>query len=280
MSSFSTLGKAVKDLFDDKKHYDLKNNVLIVRAKAESGLTYTSKTQIADQLVSEIKVNGPSAFFGSTFEATASTAGKLQVKTKNAGKLLSGLTIENTLEDEKGLKLTSDVNYTYDIATLSLKPELSFAAKEYQLTAAATVAYNKFTVGAQVKTDKAFKTVADYDLGLGFKQGGDALSFTTSEKLSVGNFTFLHNYNKQTQLALSGVYGFQDATKRSLTIGGKYTPDSLNTFQGKLTSGGELTTLYTNVLRDGIKVGITSRVNLAKSDKPVFGASLSLGDDE
>ena len=277
--AYSSIGKVIKDLFDEKKHYDYKNNNLNIKIKSNNQI-WTSTSKLSENnLNTEINVKGlVCPVSSSKIEVTSSTTPKVEFKLKNE-KSINGLVVDASYVDEKAAhKCTTELGYAVsDLVTVGLKVE--HTTGKNVTSANVVLKSDGYTLGGQVAASNT-SNVDDYNFGFQYNKGNSIYSVVTSDKANVLTAGFHHKYSPSTLVAFGGSYNFNDSAKRNLSVSAKHTLDAQNFLQSKLSNNGDYFGLYSTKVRDWAKVVVSGQVNILKKDKPSFGVALTLGDDE
>lgn len=277
-SKFKDVGKAANDLINNDYCFDRK---LKLKTKSASGVTLTTEGTLKPKGVSGKLTAEFSPFEGINIKKLGvTTDGRFQTEAAllNA---VDGVTFTVKAEDGADKPPAGElcVDYKHDSCTVNGSVDVC-DLNGPTLYGASTFAYDKFTVGGEVRYNTGFDStdgapsVVDYNAVAAFDGGDFVASVSTKKKLSNASVSVHQSYSKDVQLATTYNHG-----AKLLTVGGIYNLDSATKLQGKMNSNGIVSANAIQKVGAGVKLISSVEVDAKNfsSDSHKFGLQLVLG---
>ncbi|XP_064601250.1 voltage-dependent anion-selective channel protein 2-like [Liolophura sinensis] len=275
--SYSDLGKSARDLFNKGYNYGLFK--LECKTKTESGVEFTTS--------------------GSSSSDTGKVGGSLETKYKWAEYGLTFtekwntdnvLATEIQIEDQiaKGLKLSFDTSFApqsgkksgkiksafkQDYVNLNCDVDFDFAGPT--IHGAGVLGYNGWLAGYQMSFDSAKSKLTKSNFAVGYTAGDFTLHTNVNEGTEFGGSIYQRvNSDLETGVSLSWAAG-TNVTR--FALGAKYTVDKDASFSAKVNNSSQIGLGYTQRLRDGVKLTLSSLIEAKNFNQG--GHKLGLGLD-
>jgi len=288
---FSSFGKSVSDAFKKDK-FNTSSNDLTIRTKSSNGMSWTFGTQQkGEKTASDLQLKYKNGEFGNT-DIKVTTGNEIKTKTK-FDKLYQNLVVtveaNDQTSDDKLDKVSVNADFRQDMFAVSAKVNQNKA-----LSVSGVVGVDNLSVGASAKLSFASAPAAaadakpapaqdaltDYEIGFQYEAADFTASVVAKKKIDEVTGSLSHNFNKDTTFLAQASYSYTDATKSSLTIGGKTKVDANTSATAMLDQKGALSTCISHQLRSFAKVNLVTTWNLPAVARTGFGLSLTLGETD
>jgi len=229
--------------------------------------------------------------WGTTVTGEINTKKEVKVEAAVADKLAPGLkTILTANQKGEESFATLGIDYKHELGSLNITGDYGKPSGS-NLTAAAVVGYNNFSLGAKadyflgITQDsdlKEFQANLTYASGeFDFQAFGRIRSLGEEDKQELGG-TYFHKVNNDLSVGTEVVFDVSNHTtnKPKLTFGTQYRLEADTLLKGKFDTDGKLGLSYQQQFSRNAKLTISGTVdanNLAKNSS-TFGFTLSLSD--
>jgi len=259
--AYSDLGKSAKDVFG--KGYNWGFFKLDAKSKTEKGVefkTSLSNNRDSGKVSGNLETKYKWSDLGLTFTEKWNTENVLNTEIKIEDQLAEGLELAfNTSFAPATGKKSGSVKSAYKRDFLALNCDVDFDFAGPTVHGSAVVGYEGWLAGYQMSFDSSKSKLTKSNFGFGYL-GGD-FSFTTNVNDGTEFTGSVHQkVNDQLEAAVS--LAWQSGTgNTTFAVGGKYKLDGDASINAKVNNSSHIGLGYTQKLRDGVKVTLSSLID-------------------
>lgn len=258
--SYSDLGKSAKDLFSKGFNYGFQK--LDVKTKTENGVKFTTKlsnNSDTGRANGELSTEYKYSDYGLSLKEKWTTDNELTSEVTIEDKLAEGLkfTFETSFRPTTGKK-NGKVKSAYKNDYVNMNCDVDFDFSGPTIHGAAVAGYKGYLAGYQMSFDTSKSKLAKSNFALGYTAGDFTLHTTVIDAAEfAGSVHQKVNKEVETGVNLSWTPG-SNACK--FDIGGKYNLDKETSVSAKVNNNGQLGFGYSQNIRDGVKLTLSSLV--------------------
>jgi len=235
-TSFSNIGKSVRDMFKKRFEYDNKFKII---TNNKSGLTMEFGS-VVDNKTNTLRgyVKETLLYDGYTVEAEANTdPTETRVGVKTA-KFVKGLTVEakaNTKSDDTTMDgpIYSGEG-TYNQEYVNLSTEFKTNKTQHKVKSGLSVGFDGVSVGGNIVADVSNNaTITDYNVGMEYSRPTYTASLWTEKQCDIANLGYYQRVAPDCALAAQFKLQLGGKYEHSLLIGEEYALDSSTNIKAK-----------------------------------------------
>lgn len=258
--SYSDLGKAARDVFS--KGFNWGFFKIDAKTKTEQGVEFKSALNYRDtgKVAGNLETKYKWSDYGLTFTEKWNTENVLDTEVKIENQLAEGLelTFDTSFAPQTGKK-SGKIKSAYKMDYLALNCDVDFDFAGPTIHGAAVLGYEGWLAGYQMSFDSSKSALSRSNFGFGYN-GGD-FSFTTHVNDGQEFTGAIHqkvSSDLETAVSLAWASGTGNTT---FALGAKYKWDDGASFSGKVNNSGHIGLGYTQSLRDGVKLTVSSLID-------------------
>jgi len=259
--SYSDLGKAAKDVFS--KGYNWGFFKFDAKTKTQNNVEFKaaiSSNRDTGKVAGNLETKYKWSDYGLTFTEKWNTENVLNTEIKIENQIAEGLELafDTSFAPQTGKKSGKiKSSYKHDYAHLNADVDFDFAGPT--IHGAAVLGYEGWLAGYQVSFDTSKSKLAGNNFSFGYNAGD--FSFTTHVNDGQEFVGYVHQKvsdNLEAAVNLAWAAGTGNTT---FAIGGKYKLDSDASFSAKVNNQSHIGLGYTQTLRDGVKLTVSSLID-------------------
>jgi len=273
---YDDLGKDAKDILN--KNFYFGSVKLDAKTKSSTGLDFcangshnTDTGKVSASLETKYKYSD----YGVTFVEKWNTDNLLSTEITIEDQLAKGLkfTFDTTFEPNSGRK-SAKIKSAYRNEYLHSTADVDFDFAGPTIHGSTVFGYKGFMAGYQASYDTANSKLIANNVGLGYKSGDVTLHSAVNDATKfVGT---IHNKVNDNLEASAMLNWASESSNSSLTLGGKYKIDKDTSCKVKVNNGLQVGLSYTQSLRSGVQITLSSLINAKSLDQPGHKLGLAL----
>lgn len=258
---YGDLGKSANDVF--KKGYNWGFFKLDAKSKTSKGVefkTAINSNKDTGKVAGNLETKYKWSEYGLTFTEKWNTENVLNTEIKIEDQLAEGLELSfNTSFAPNTGSKNGSVKTAYKMDYLALNCDVDFNFAGPTVNGSAVLGYEGWLAGYQMAFDTSKSKLTKSNFGFGYL-GGD-FSFTTNVNDGQEFTGSVHQkVNDQLEAAVNLSWKSGDGST-SFAIGGKYKLDDDASISAKVNNQSHIGLGYTQKLRDGIKLNVSSLID-------------------
>ncbi|BFZ17771.1 hypothetical protein BsWGS_20811 [Bradybaena similaris] len=267
--SYSDLGKAARDVFS--KGYNWGFFKFDAKTKTQNNVEFKaaiSSNRDTGKVAGNLETKYKWSEYGLTFTEKWNTENVLNTEIKIEDQIAEGLELafDTSFAPQTGKK-SGKIKSAYKIDYVHLNADVDFDFAGPTIHGAAVLGYEGWLAGYQLSFDTSKSKLTSNNFSFGYNAGD--FSFTTHVNNTwvddnndgqefVGSIHQKVSDNLEAAVNLAWAAGTGNTT---FAIGGKYKLDSDATFSAKVNNQSHIGLGYTQTLRDGVKLTISSLID-------------------
>lgn len=273
---YADLGKQARDVFNKNYHFGLLK--LDLKTKTDAGVEFaTGLTSNRDsgKVFGNLETKYQVKEHGVTFTEKWNTDNALATEISIQNSILKGLKLsaEGTFSPQSGSK-SAKIKSSYAHDTVSVNADVDIGSNGPILTASAVLGYQGFLGGYQAKIDIPNSKLLNNNFALGYANN----DFILHTNVNDGQVFAGSVYQKVTPDVDAGIdlnwsVGNNDTR---FALGCKVQLDSEASVRGKVNNNSEIGLGYSQKLRDGVTVSLSTLIDAKNFDQGGHKVGLSL----
>jgi len=259
--SYSDLGKSARDVFSKGFNWGLFK--LDAKTKTENKVEFKSalsSNRESGKVSGNLETKYKWSEYGLTFTEKWNTDNVLNTEIKIEDQLAEGLelTFDTSFAPQTGKK-SGKIKSAYKMDYLNLNCDVDFDFAGPTVHGAAVFGYEGWLAGYQMSFDSSKSKLTRSNFGFGYN-GGD-FSFTThvnDGQEFTGSIHQKVNSDLEAGVSLAWASGTGNTT---FALGAKYKLDDDASFSAKVNNSSHIGLGYTQKLRDGVKLTVSSLID-------------------
>lgn len=273
--TYSDLGKAARDLFSKGFNYGYFK--VDCKTKTESGVKFTTKgshSTDTGKMNGELETEYKFDDYGLTFKEKWNTDNILATEISIEDQIAKGLKLsfDTSFAPQTGKK-SGKIKTAYKMDYLNLNCDVDFDFAGPTVHGAAVLGYSGYLAGYQMSFDTSKSKLTKSNFALGYSQGDFTLHANVNDATEfAGSVHQKINKDLETGVSLSWTAG---SNLTRFALGSKYIIDKDSSINAKVNNSGQVGLGYTQQIRDGVKLTVSSLIEGTKINQG--GHKLGLG---
>lgn len=276
---FSDLGKSTNDLLS--KDYPIGSAKLEVNTTTPNGLKFTvvgNKDNKNGNINSELKTKYSDKSRGLTITEHWNTANVLGAQIELQDSIAKGLKLDliGSILPASGKK-HAKVGLEFKQSNVHTRGSVDLFAKDGPtLHSDVVVESEGFLVGGDVAYNVNDAILSRYNVALGYTNKDYTINMCASNKFGIFSASYYHKVNSDVEAGAKATWNKASSDNVSLEVGTKYLLDKNAFVKAKVDNTGRLGLGYTQVLRQGVKVGLGGSFDTTRLQENVHRVGLSI----